>query len=324
MKLHQLRYFHEIVAQNQNISRAAEILCTSQSGISKQIKLLEEELHLSLFKRRGRKLAGLTPAGLEIYAVARRMLQNADDIKQIAREHNGHSGALVIATTHTQARYVLPYVVERFIKLYPDVRLNLQQGNPNQVAQLLIDGKADIAIATEALEQCEELITMPCYRWSRSIIVRQGHPLSRVQGLTLQEIVKYPIVTYALGFTARYKVDEAFAAQGLQPNIVLTAVDADVIKTYVRLGLGVGIIANMALNATVDSDLQALAAKQLFGISTTLIAFKKDLYIRNNIFRFVEMFAPHLTEQVIEQAISCSGDVKKRKKLFDGFTLPVY
>lgn len=324
MKLHQLRYLVEIVAQNQNISRAAESLCTSQSGISKQIKLLEEELHLSLFQRRGKNLIGLTAAGQEIHQAAMRLLKNAENIMQIAREHNGHSGALVVATTHTQARYVLPYVVERFIRQYPEVHLHLQQGNPNQIARFLIDGKADIAIATEALEQCEELITMPCYRWSRSIIVRQDHPLCRLQGMTLQEIAKYPIVTYALGFTGRYKVDEAFAAQGLRPNIVLTAVDADVIKTYVRLGLGVGIIANMALNAGADGDLQAMPAKHLFGVSTTHIAFKKDLYIRKSLFRFIEMFAPHLTERVIEQAIACNGDAGSRKKLFQGITLPVY
>ena len=323
MKLHQLRYLVEIVRYNLNISKAAEALCTSQSGVSKQVRLLEDELKIIIFVRRGRNLVGLTPVGNKILDVARQMLNNAEQIKQIAEDYRGYQGSLIIATTHTQARYVLPYVVERFMRVYPSVNLNLQQGTPDQIAKLVVAGEVDIAIATESLEQCKELITLPCYQWSRSIIVKYNHPLTQVVDLSLEDVAAYPIVTYTLGFTARYMLDEAFEAHGLEPNIVLTAVDADVIKTYVRLGLGVGIIANMAFNSETDNDLVALGAKQLFGISRTHIAFKRDQYVRDNIFRFIEMFAPHLTEQIVKEALECV-DLEKRRKLFAGINLPTY
>jgi LysR family transcriptional regulator, cys regulon transcriptional activator len=323
MKLHQLRYLVEIVRHELNISKAAEVLCTSQSGISKQIKLLEDELKIIIFVRRGRNLVGLTQVGNKILNVAKQILNSSQEIRKIAEDYRGNQGSLVIATTHTQARYVLPYVVERFMRAYPNINLNLQQGTPDQIAKLVVDGDVDIAIATESLEESNDLITLPCYQWSRSIIVKQNHPLAQLTDLSLEDIAAYPIVTYTLGFTGRYMMDEAFAAQRLDPNIVLTAVDADVIKTYVRLGLGIGIIANMAFNPEMDNDLVALGAKQLFGVSRTHIAIKKDQYVRDNIFRFIEMFAPHLTKKIIKEALECV-DWEKRRKLFTGINLPTY
>jgi LysR family transcriptional regulator, cys regulon transcriptional activator len=323
MKLHQLRYLVEIVRHELNISKAAEVLCTSQSGISKQIKLLEDELKIIIFVRRGRNLVGLTQVGNKILNVAKQILNSSQEIRKIAEDYRGNQGSLVIATTHTQARYVLPYVVERFMRAYPNINLNLQQGTPDQIAKLVVDGDVDIAIATESLEESNDLITLPCYQWSRSIIVKQNHPLAQLTDLSLEAIAAYPIVTYTLGFTGRYMMDEAFAAQRLDPNIVLTAVDADVIKTYVRLGLGIGIIANMAFNPEMDNDLVALGAKQLFGVSRTHIAIKKDQYVRDNIFRFIEMFAPHLTKRIIKEALECV-DWEKRRKLFTGINLPTY
>jgi LysR family cys regulon transcriptional activator len=323
MKLHQLRYLVEIVRHELNISKAAEVLCTSQSGISKQIKLLEDELKIIIFVRRGRNLVGVTQVGNKILNVAKQILNSTQEIKKIAEDYRGNQGALVIATTHTQARYVLPYVVERFMRVYPNVNLNLQQGTPDQIARLVVSGDVDIAIATESLEESADLITLPCYQWSRSIIVKEDHPLAQLTDLSLEDIAAYPIVTYTLGFTGRYMLDEAFAAQRLEPNIVLTAVDADVIKTYVRLGLGIGIIANMAFNPETDNDLVAIGAKRLFGISRTHIAIKKDQYVRDNIFRFIEMFAPHLTKKIIKEALECV-DLERRRKLFAGINLPTY
>lgn len=325
MKLHQLRYVVEIAKQGNNISKAGNVLCTSQSGISKQIRMLEEELGITLFFRKGRNLLGLTPAGKEILKHASMVLEKVNDIKQVADQHNNRQGqgTLTIATTHTQARYVLPFVVERFVKTFHSINLNLQQGTPVDVAKLVVEGDADLAIATEALEGREELLTLPCYQWARCIIVTEDHPLSRQKKLNLEDIIDFPLITYALGFTGRYQVDEAFAARQLEPNIVLTAVDADVIKTYVRLGIGVGIIANMAFNEQLDTGLVALDASHLFGISTTLIGIKRDKYIRSYIYNFIEMFAPHLTEQVVKQAEECRGP-KERKQLFSTFSIPSF
>ena len=325
MKLHQLRYVVEIAKQGYNITKAANVLCTSQSGISKQVKLLEEELGVTLFFRKGRNLLGLTSAGKEILKHAVMVLEKVNDIKQVAHQFNNRQGqgSLTIATTHTQARYVLPFVVERFVKTFPSINLNLQQGTPVDVAKLVVEGDADLAIATEALESRDELLTLPCYQWARCIIVTENHPLSRLKKLILEDIIDFPLITYALGFTGRNQVDKAFAARQLEPNLVLTAVDADVIKTYVRLGLGVGIIANMAFNKEWDTDLVALDASHLFGISTTLIGIKKDKYIRRYIYNFIEMFAPHLTVQVVNQAEECR-DAVERKQLFSTFSIPSY
>ncbi len=323
MKIQQLRYLVTVVRQKLNISQAAQILSISQSGISKQLKLLEEELNLTIFIRKGRKLIELTTTGYEIHRLAEQILEKAEQITGIAADYNNQQGSLSIAATHTQARYVLPAVVERFVNTYPGIELHLQQGTPVQIANFVAQNDVDFAIATEALEAHSELITLPCYRWGRCVVVKEGHPLTQINKLTLSDIVQYPIITYVLGFTGRYKLDEAFEEAQLLPNIVLTAVDADVIKTYVGLGLGVGIIAKMAFKAEQDKGLVALDAAHLFGMSTSLIALKRGKYIRSHVYRFIELLAPHLNERCVSDALSCS-DNSKRKTLFDGFTIPVY
>jgi len=323
MKLQQLRYLVEIEKQKLNISKAADILCTSQSGVSKQIKLLEDELDVDLFERNSRKLTGLTTAGKRILELAKELLNKAEAIIQTAAEFTDQPKVISIATTHTQARYVLPAVVERFLSLYPNINLNLQQGTPEQVSSLLENNEVDIAIATEVLATRESLIALPCYQWSRIIIVKKDHPLTTKTKLTLADIVQYPIITYVQGFTGRYKQDEVFKQHHLQPNIVLTAADADVIKTYVRLELGIGIMANMAYSPQQDKDLSVLKVEHLFGYSTSQIAIKKGSYIKPYVYSFIEMFAPHLTQQIIKQAIECK-DLNARQTLFLDVSIPVY
>lgn len=323
MKLQQLRYLLEIEKQQLNISRAANVLCTSQSGISKQISLLEDELKVALFERNARKLTSISAAGEKVIKLAKEILSKVDDIKQTAEEFTDKQKSIAIAATHTQARYVMPPIVERFLSLYPDVNLNIQQGTPEQVALLLEQGDADIAIATEVLASREALVALPCYQWSRSVITKKEHPLLQKQTLELKDIVEYPIITYVQGFTGRYKQDEMFKKHQLQPNIVLTAVDADVIKTYVRLGLGIGIIADMAFSAKQDEDLVALNVEHLFGISTSQIAIKKNAYIKPYVYPFIEMFAPHLTQSLIRQAVECES-LNARQQLFTQVSIPMY
>ena len=323
MKLQQFRYIVEIQKQHLNISDAASVLCTSQSGISKQIKLLEDELGAELFVRNGRKLTAVTVLGEKVLTQAKEILNKVDNIKKIADQHKNKAKSIVIATTHTQARYVLPVIVERFLSLYPDINLNIQQGTPEQVAALLEQGDVDVAIATECLASRETLVSMPCYRWSRSVITKKGHELVSQKELELEDIVRYPIITYVQGFTARYRQDEIFNKFHLQPNIVLTAVDADVIKTYVRLGLGIGIIANMAFSAEQDSDLVSIDVEHLFGISTSQIAVKKDSPIKPYIYSFIEMFAPQLSQDLIKQAIACES-LEQRRQLFFDIAIPMY
>jgi len=323
MKLQQLRYLQEIEKQQFNISKAAIILCTSQSGISKQIKLLEDELGIELFVRNSRKLTALTAGGREILELAKQVLYKVEDIKQTAAEFTHQQKFIGIATTHTQARYVLPVIVERFLSIYPDVNLNIQQGTPEQVAEFLEQGEADIAIATEVLASREALVALPCYEWSRSVICKKDHPLAKKDELTLDDLVKYPIITYVKGFTGRYRQDEVFNQYKLKPNIVLTAVDADVIKTYVRLGLGVGIIADMAYSPQQDDDLCVINVEHLFGISCSQIAIKKDRYIKPYIYPFIELFAPHLTQVIIRQAIECHN-LEARQQMFLDLPVPMY
>ncbi len=323
MKLQQLRYLLEIDRQNMNISKAAAALFTSQSGVSKQVQLLEQELNVQLFKRKGKHLLTFSEPGKKILRYAREVLEKVEDIRLLAEEYNHANQSLTLATTHTQARYVLPRVVDRFLRAYPDIDLHLHQGTPNQIADMLERGDADIAIATEALADRESLLSLPCYRWSRSIITRRDHPLAGQQALTLEDVARYPIITYVKGFTGREQVDEAFARGQLQPDFVLTAVDADVIKTYVRLGLGIGIIANMAISAEQDRDLQAINAKNLFGISCSRIAIKRDKYIKDYVFRFIEMFAPHLSAEIVKQGLLCSNNAEA-EKLFSDFVVPIY
>jgi LysR family transcriptional regulator, cys regulon transcriptional activator len=322
MNIQQLRFIDAVAASELNISRAAEILFTSQPGISKQIRQLEEELGVEIFQRNGKHLKALTPAGARIVQSAREVLQRLDGIRAIADEFTDENkGSLGIATTHTQSRYMLPPVIKRFIQRYPDVALHMHQGTPMQISELAARGAADFAIATEALELFDDLVMMPCFQWNRSVLVPADHPLAKVRKLTLQAIAEHPIVTYVFGFTGRSKLDEAFQAAGLKPRVVFTATDADVIKTYVRLGLGVGIIASMAVEAQRDADLVALDASHLFGWSTTSLGFRKESYLRGYMYDFIEMFAPHLKRPLVER-FAAAQEKTEREALAATLQLP--
>jgi len=295
MKLQQLRYLCETVNQNMNLSKAALKLHTSQPAISKQIQLLEQELGVDIFLRNGKRFIQITPAGQLIVKTAREMLGDAENLKKIAQEFSSETGGtLTIATTHTQARYVLPTVIKHFMDLHPKIKLTLRQGNPMQVATMVTSVEADIAIATEAIEHFHELVMLPCYEWNRCIVVPPKHPLLKSKQITLEVINQYSIITYDSAFTGRSNINHAFEKAGMEPNIVLTAIDSDVIKTYVELGLGIGILANMAFDRKRDSPLQSIDASHLFESSTTRIGINRNSYIRSYIFDFVEMFAPHL------------------------------
>ena len=323
MKLHQLRYIWEVAKQDLNVSQAAAQLYSSQPGISKQIRLLEEELGLQIFTRRGKHLVEITPVGREILETSGEILQQVEKIQLVAREHSDERrGSLSLATTHTQCRYVLPSIIRRFIKKYPYVALQLHQGTPTQISAAAADAGADFAIATEALELYSDLIMLPCYRWNRSILVPKDHPLANEDELSLYKISTYPIVTYTFGFTGRSKLDEAFYAQGLKPRVVLTAADADVIKTYVRLGLGIGIVASMAFDAEIDSDLVALDASTLFESSTTKIGFRRNSYFRGYMYDFIEMFAPHLDQDLVRRSLEARTRTEV-DELVKGMQLPV-
>jgi LysR family cys regulon transcriptional activator len=304
MNLQQLRFFNEIVRQGLKISDAASALYTSQPGISKQIKLLEAELGIEVFVRNGKRIVALTEPGKGVLEIAQRMLHDADNLKKVAREyHSQDSGNLTIATTHTQARYALPPTVKQFIKRYPQVKLGLHQGNPTQIAEQVLSGDADIGIATESLALYDNLITLPCYEWNHCIITPLHHPLLEEKKLTLEKIAQYPIITYDFAFSGRAKINAAFDAAHLQPNIALTAIDADVIKAYVELGLGIGILAKMAFIPERDKHLRMMDAGHLFKPSTTRIAIRKNEYLRGYTYDFIELFAPHLTHQLVAQAM---------------------
>lgn len=301
MKLQQLRYLCETANHNMNLSKAAKNLHTSQPAISKQIQLLEEELGVDIFLRNGKRIVRITPPGEQIIKIATRMLRDADNLKRIAQEFTDEAGGtLTIATTHTQARYALPPVIKQFTARYPKVKLILRQGNPMQISSLVSSGEADIAIATEAIEHFQELVMLPCYEWNRCVVVPPKHPLLKLKKLTLEAINQYPIITYDFAFTGRSKINQAFARKGLEPNVVLTAIDSDVIKTYVELGLGIGILANMAFDAKRDKQLKSIDASHLFEPSTTRIGISRNSYIRGYVFDFIEMFAPHLDHAAIQ------------------------
>jgi LysR family cys regulon transcriptional activator len=306
MKLQQLRYIWEVAHHDLNVSQAAQSLYTSQPGVSKQIRLLEDELGVEIFSRRGKHLTRITPAGESILKTAGEVIQKIDTINSFAQEFSDEKkGSLAVATTHTQCRYVLPNVISNFIDKFPDVALHMHQGTPTQISELAVDGTADFAIATEAMELYSDLVMMPCYRWNRAILVPKSHPLSQVSKLTIDDLARFPLVTYTFGFTGRSKLDEAFSAKGLTPRVVFTAADADVIKTYVRLGLGVGIVAKMAFDDATDNDLVAIDASHLFEPSITKIGFRKGSFLRGYMYDFIEMFAPHLTRELILETTFC-------------------
>ena len=304
MKLQQLRYIREVARQNLNLSSAAEMLHTSQPGISKQIRDLEDELGVDIFVRHGKRVVAVTEPGKAILEIAQRMLKDMENLKQVGEQFTAEdTGSLTIATTHTQARYALPQVIQRFKKRYPEVQLSLRQGSPTQISEMVTSGESDIAIATEAIESYKDLVMLPCYKWNRCILVQPGHPLLKLKKLTVEAIAAFPIITYDFAFTGRSKINQAFAEKGLTPNVVLTAIDADVIKTYVELGLGVGIVAMMAYDPKRDNHVRAIDASHLFEPSTTRIGIRKNSYLRGFTYDFIEMFAPHLTRKVVDEAM---------------------
>ena len=308
MKLQQLRYICEVARHNLNLSNAAEALFTSQPGISKQVRSLEEELGVDIFVRHGKRVVAVTEPGKAILEIALRVLKDVENLKQVSEEFTEKdNGRLTIATTHTQARYALPQVIHRFTKRYPDVRLSLRQGSPTQISELVTSGEADIAIATEAIEHYEDLVMLPVYEWNRCVLVQPGHPLLKLKKLTLEAMAAFPIITYDFAFTGRSRINQAFTDRGLKPNVVLTAIDADVIKTYVELGMGIGIVAMMAYDPKRDSHLRAIDASHLFEPSTTRIGIRKNSYLRGYTYDFIEMFAPHLTRSVITDAMHSKG-----------------
>ncbi len=324
MKLQQLRYIWEVARHELNVSATAQSLFTSQPGISKQIRLLEDELGVEIFSRSGKHLTRVTPAGEEILKIAGDVLRKIDSIKQLSQEYSDPArGSLSIATTHTQARYALPPVIESFIDRYPGVALHMHQGTPLQISEMAADGSVDFAIATEALELFTDLLMMPCYRWNRCILVPRDHPLTESRKLTIEEVAEHPIVTYVFGFTGRSRLDEAFNDKGLVPRVVFTATDADVIKTYVRLGLGIGIVAHMAYDPEEDKDLVALDASHLFKASVTSIGFRRGTYLRGYMYDFMERFAPHLTRDVVDAACAIHGR-EELEQYFAGVKLPEY
>jgi LysR family transcriptional regulator, cys regulon transcriptional activator len=307
VNLQQLRYLCAIVEHGLNVSDAAEALFTSQPGISKQIRLLEDELGARVFVRQGKRFTSLTPAGEAVVATARRALNEIENMKRVGAEfRNDDSGTLSIATTHTQARYVLPRVFKEFAGLYPKVRLVLHQGNPVQVAEHTARGEVDVGIATEALANYPELVTLPCYQWNRCVLVPNGHPLAKSNPLTLAAIARYPVVTYDFAFTGRSQINAAFEAAGLSPNVVLTALDSDVIKTYVELGMGVGIVATMAYDPERDFMLTYLDASHLFAPSTTRLGIRRGVFLRGYVYDFIRCFAPELERPLIEAALAGS------------------
>jgi LysR family transcriptional regulator, cys regulon transcriptional activator len=305
MNFQQLRSVRETVRRGFNLTEVAGVLHTSQPGISRQIRELEDELGVEIFVRAGKRLTGLTPPGEAVLPIVERLLHDAENLKRAGEEFSAQaSGRLSIAATHSQARYALPHVVRDFRQLYPQVTLNLHQGSPRQVAEMLLSGEADIGVATEALAHYEPLIALPCYRWTHSVVVPPGHELLEGDApLTLQRLARHPIITYDAGYTGRTHIDEAFARANLAPSVVLTAMDADVIKTYVELGMGVGIVASIAFDPERDRTLRAIDARELFEVNLTRLAIRRGAWLRGYVYAFIEAFAPTLTREAVERAL---------------------
>jgi LysR family cys regulon transcriptional activator len=305
MNFQQLRSVREAVRRGFNLTEVANALHTSQPGVSRQIRELEDELGIELFVRVGKRLTGMTEPGGQVLPIIERLLADADNLRNASKDFSEHGvGPLSIAATHSQARYALPAAVRDFRQLYPQVTLSLHQGSPRQVADMLLSGEADIGIATEALAQYEQLVTLPCYRWTHSVVVPPGHALLDGEPLTLQRLARFPLITYDAGYTGRSHIDEAFDREGLNPSIVLSAMDADVIKTYVELGMGVGVVASIAYDEERDRNLKAIDAGHLFAVNMTRLAFKRGTFLRSHVYGFIETFAPPLTRKVVEQASS--------------------
>jgi len=295
VNLQQIRYVREIARHKLNLSAAAEALHTSQPGVSRQVRELESELGVEVFVRQGKRLTALTPAGESVVQIANRIWAEVENLKRVGKEHtHADQGSFVIAATHMQARYILPPAIKAFIARYPDVHLSIHQGSPRDLANGVIAGESDIAIATETLDRYPELVTQPLYRWHHCVVVPKNHPLATEKRLTLARIAAYPLVTYDAAFTGRTALDESFAEAGVETNVVLTAIDTDVIKTYVRQGLGIGIIAGVAFDAERDQDLLALDGSKLFPERVTKLAWRKGTYLRGYVRDFIAILSAHL------------------------------
>jgi len=305
MNLQQMRYVYEVARCGLNVSEAAVALHTSQPGVSKQIRQLEEELGVDVFVRQGKRLTAVTDPGREALKIIERLLRELGNLRSIGDEFGAEeSGTLTIATTHTQARYVLPPIVSAFMRHHPGVRIHLRQGSPAEVCDYVLDGVADLAIATESIAEREELVMLPCYQWNRCVIAPPKHPILDARPLTLEAIAQYPVITYGHAFTGRSQINRAFAARGLEPNVVLTAIDADIIKTYVALGLGIGIVAYMAFDPKTDKHLRAVDAAHLFESATTRLGIRRNAWLRGYAYTFIEQFAPHLTRKMVMAALA--------------------
>ncbi len=309
MNLHQFRFVREAVRQNFNLTEAAKALFTSQPGVSKAIIELEEELGIDIFTRHGKRIRGLTEPGKQVLKSVETILQEIEGLKRIGKEFASQdSGSFTIATTHTQARYSLPTVVQAFSQKFPKVRLSLLQGNPKQVAEMVLNDQADLAIATEAIADIDGLVSLPCFQWEHMVVVPPSHPLAASKSITLEELATFPLITYDAAFAGRNKIDLAFQRRGLKPDVVLDAIDADVIKTYVELGMGVGIIAGLAFNANRDTGLKAIPAGALFGMNLSRVALKEGAYLRGYVYTFIELMAPNLSRKLVEQVLAGERD----------------
>lgn len=307
MKLQQLVYITEVAKNGLNISATAQKLYTSQPGVSKQIRLLEDELGIQIFVRSGKHLTRITPAGEDIIRLANEVLNLTKSIKKVAKDYNNKtSGTLTLATTHTQARYVLPPVIQKFIQAYPEVTLNIKQGTPEQIAALVVNGQADLAIATESLDATPDLISLPCYQWNHGILLPKKHPLAKQSEISLKQLANVPLVSYSQRFTGRSKLDATFAEAGLTPKYIFTAADSDVIQTYVGLGMGIGLIASMA-KGNLDEDLTFMPADHLFAPSVTKLGIRKGSFIRSYVYDFIEKLASHLTKELVTDVMQTNS-----------------
>mgnify|MGYP005624618053 CR=1 FL=1 len=305
MKLQQLRCIFQIVQSEFNISKASEVLNTSQPGVSKQIKLLEDEIGIKIFQRNGKRLVNLTEPGELILSSIETILQESNNIKVISEEYTEKDqGTFTIATTHTQARYKLPKVVEEFVKKYPKTNLNIHQGNPSQVTDQIINGEADVGIATESINLSEDILTIPCYQWNRCVVMPKNHPLTELRKITLEDLAAYPMITYDYAFTGSTIVSEVFKNANIEPNIMLTAIDADVIKTYVSLNMGIGLIAEMAFDVSTDHPMVSRDVSHLFPLSTTYIGIRRENFLRKYTSDFIRMFIPKASEKELKKILN--------------------
>lgn len=322
MKLQQLRYIVEVVNNDLNVSLTSEKLYTSQPGISKQIKLLEDELGVQIFTRVGKHLSEVTDVGEQIISLAKEILNKSNDIKIVAKEYSQpNQGTLTITTTYTQARYTLPVVIQQFMKQYPNITLHMEQGSSPQCLLQAQTGQADFAIVTDLSQLTEDMIALPCYHWNQAVIVMKDHPLAKSSLISIAELSKYPLVSYDFSNDGS-DLNQAFNKANQSPNIVFSTTDADLIKTYVKLGVGVGIVAKMAVSQNVDNDFVVLSAGHIFPYSTTYIAFSRSLFLRSYMYDFIQQFSPHLNKSTVDRLILCENNVDVQT-MFNGVKLPI-